>query len=120
MVRLEQIEAEVLKELGITREELRSRERSTRLVVGRQVFVWLARTHTCDSYPDIAKYMGKQSHSGSRDQLRLASSHIMAGRKVCDRTLLDMVNSIEKRLGLPESKRPRESRGRKHFQVNAA
>jgi hypothetical protein len=117
MVTLRQIEVAVNRLMGTTPEELRSSGHGRRYVIARQMFVWIAREHTCDSYPDIAKHFGRSTHTGGIWQKQRAECHIRSGRIVAyGRTMGDLINELERTLGLPET----DHQKRMHVMVETA
>ncbi|MEM9065223.1 MAG: DnaA/Hda family protein [Planctomycetota bacterium] len=62
-VTLPQIEREVCRRLGISREELLGRGRHRRVVLGRALLTTLSRRMTTHSYPEIGRSLGRVNHS---------------------------------------------------------
>ena len=73
---VERIQTAVAERFGITREELLSSSRSSRVAWPRQVAMYLARQHTDESLPAIGKRFGGRDHSTVLHACRRASERI--------------------------------------------
>ena len=62
-VRMPEIMRVVCERLGIEHEQLRSSGRHRRIALGRGLVAWLARDLTALSFPEIARGLGRGSHS---------------------------------------------------------
>ena len=61
---------------GLSILELRSQRRSRRLIDARQIYYWLARKYTLQSYPAIARFMGGRDHTTAMHGQRMLQRRI--------------------------------------------
>jgi len=80
MIQYAHIEAAVTVALNVRPESLASPTRSPEVVLARQVIAYLCREHTTLSFPEIARMMGKSTHTSVWDADRRLRRRI-AGRE---------------------------------------
>lgn len=68
--------------LGVNMSELRSSSRHGRVVLARMMVALLCREQTTLSYPDIARVLGRASHSGVLAAVRRAQEGVARGERV--------------------------------------
>lgn len=79
---MEEIIACVCKALAVDAQELRGPNRHARLVLARAMAAHLARRLTTQSYPEIARALGRPNHSGVLTACRRLEAQIGAGGRV--------------------------------------
>jgi hypothetical protein len=60
---IQQIIAEVCRRYNVTQVDVRSQRRTAHIVLPRQIIIYIARTMTLLSYPQIGRHMGGRDHT---------------------------------------------------------
>ncbi len=98
---IERIQELACAAFGVTREELLSAARNSRLAWARQVAMYLARRHTGASLPAIGERFGGRNHTTVMYACRKAGERLAA-----DPAAQALVHDLERRLAEPVHDRP--------------
>jgi chromosomal replication initiator protein len=82
-VSVQLIAGEVCAELGVDEAELHGSGRHRRVVLARSLTAYLARQLTTKSFPEIARAMGRPSHSTVVTAAKRMEEQIQEGGRVC-------------------------------------
>ena len=75
-IMIESVIDAVCSHLGVSRQAVLGRARHRRLVMARAIVARLGRDMTCRSYPEIARALGRRSHSSVHASVRRLAQHM--------------------------------------------
>jgi chromosomal replication initiator protein len=81
-IRIGEIVERVSQRLGVDREEVLGSGRHRRVVLARSVVVFLARELTTQSFPEIARALGRDTHSTAHTAAKRIEQMLAAGERV--------------------------------------